>query len=331
MPPAPLIDAVGDFVDAMSDELAVLSGKAASTYRDDVTIEASNIVAGVIAADGRLTADEAEVYLDAIGQRLHPPLLISSVELRSSGMLNGRSAWLRSPSVLFDLLAKADARATTVRSHRYYAAALDLAHMAAAIDLVPSPSEIEAIDAFRMAMLAHLDAAGVPRPGQPPATTTVPARPRRRAADGPPAPGPPTPGDVSPTPIGRRSPAPAPARRLPRPPRSPQRVLRRPPLRHARSRSCSPSSTRWSGWTRSRPRCAGCRACCRCRRCAPSAGCRRSRPATTSCSPATPAPARPPSPGCWRRSTAASASCRRASWWRPTAPTSSPGSSARLR
>ena len=56
---APLIDAVDRFVDSLCDELAVLSGRGASTYRDDVTVEASNIVAGVIAADGRITVDEA--------------------------------------------------------------------------------------------------------------------------------------------------------------------------------------------------------------------------------------------------------------------------------
>ena len=88
--------------------------------------------------------------------------------------------------MLFDLLVRADARATTVRSHRYYAAALELAHMAAAIDLVPSPSEIEAIDTLRMAMLAAMDAAGVPRPGQPASTAAAPADPTAPAA--PPAP-----------------------------------------------------------------------------------------------------------------------------------------------
>jgi Holliday junction resolvasome RuvABC ATP-dependent DNA helicase subunit len=177
MSAAPLIDAVDRFVEALSDELAVLSGRAAATYRGDVAVEASNIVAGVIAADGRITADEAEVYLDAVGQRLRPPLMISSVELRSSGMLTGRSTWLRTPSVLFDLLVRSDARSQTVRSQRYYAAALELAHMAAAIDLVPSPSEIEAIDTFRMALLAAMDAAGVPRPGQPVAPAAAPAAP----------------------------------------------------------------------------------------------------------------------------------------------------------
>ncbi len=164
------IDAVGRFVDGVDRRArGAAAARRRPTYRPDVTVEASNIVAGVIAADGRITADEAEVYLDAVGQRLQPPLRISSVDLRASGMLNGRAAWLQRPSVLFDLLVRADARAATVRSHRYYAAALELAHMAAAIDLVPSPSEIEAIDTLRMAMLAAMDAAGVPRPGQAPA------------------------------------------------------------------------------------------------------------------------------------------------------------------
>jgi energy-coupling factor transporter ATP-binding protein EcfA2 len=79
--------------------------------------------------------------------------------------------------VLFDLLVRADAQATTVRSHRYYTAALELAHMAAAIDLVPSPSEIQAIDTFRMALLAAMDAAAVPRPGQPAAPAAAPSAP----------------------------------------------------------------------------------------------------------------------------------------------------------
>jgi hypothetical protein len=130
----------------------------------------------VIAADGRLTMDEAEGYLDAVGQRLQPPLLISSVELRASGMLAGRETWFAAPSVLFDLLVRADAKAGTVRAHRYYELALGLAHMAAALDMVPSAAEIAAIDAFRMMLLRRLDEAGLPRPGQPiPAATSTAA------------------------------------------------------------------------------------------------------------------------------------------------------------
>ena len=57
----------------------------------------------------------------------------------------------------------------------------------------------------------------------------------------------------------------------------------------------------------------------------PSTNCRRSRPAATSCSPATLARARRPSPASSARSTARSTSWRRAIWSRPTGPTSCAG------
>ena len=58
------------------------------------------------------------------------------------------------------------ATATTRRSHRYYELALRIAHVTAAVDLVPSPDEIAAIDRFRTTMLQAMDAAGIERPGQ---------------------------------------------------------------------------------------------------------------------------------------------------------------------
>ncbi|MBI5087342.1 MAG: type VII secretion protein, partial [Actinobacteria bacterium] len=79
---------------------------------------------------------------------------------------------------MFDLLARADARSNSTRSHRYYDLALRLAHVTAALDLVPSPDEIDAIAVLRTTLLGHLDAVGVHRPGQPaPAVPTEPAAP----------------------------------------------------------------------------------------------------------------------------------------------------------
>ena len=63
-----------------------------------------------------------------------------------------------------------------------------LAHAAAAIDLVPSPDEIAAIDRFRDVLLAAIDAAGVARPGRRGASgpsAGAGARPRRRRAAAP--------------------------------------------------------------------------------------------------------------------------------------------------
>ncbi|MCU1359471.1 MAG: putative sporulation protein, partial [Ilumatobacteraceae bacterium] len=132
---------------------------------------------------------ELEGYLDALGHRLDPPLLISSTDLRDSQMLAGKAQALHQPSVMFDLLARADASAGSRHSHRYYELALHLAHVAAALDFVPSPDEIDAIGAFRTTMLDHLDSLGVPRPGQPaPSLPPVPVRaPTRPVAVGAPA------------------------------------------------------------------------------------------------------------------------------------------------
>jgi hypothetical protein len=120
-----------------------------------------------------------------VGTRLEPPVLISSEQLRQSDLLKGKRGWVESPSTLFDLLLRADARDGGRRAIAYYDLALKLAHASAAIDLVPSPDEISAIDRFRTTMLSAMDAAGVSRPGRagtasptPPVTSTsVDARP----------------------------------------------------------------------------------------------------------------------------------------------------------
>ena len=88
--------------------------------------------------------------------------------------------------MLFDLLVKADRKNGTRRSNRYYELAMRLAHVTAATDLVPSSDEIQAIDAYRTRLLQAMDAAGVPRPGQPdaPARTPTPAARRRNRGHG---------------------------------------------------------------------------------------------------------------------------------------------------
>ena len=172
---SPLGDAVASFLSAVSEQLAALSGKPAGSFAADTANEAANIVGGIIGADGRSTEGELAAYLDAVGPLLSPPLLTTTLAARDLQLFSGKTALLSTPSVLFDLLSRADARHGTQRSHAYYELALRLAHVAAALDLVPSPTELEAIDSFRSTMLQHLDATGVPRPGRP--VVQVPARP----------------------------------------------------------------------------------------------------------------------------------------------------------
>jgi hypothetical protein len=80
--------------------------------------------------------------------------------------------------VLLDLLVRADARHRTHHSHRYYALALRLTHVTAALDLVPVADEIRAIDAFRTTMLRAMDAPAA-APGQPD-TRPMPVEPLAR-------------------------------------------------------------------------------------------------------------------------------------------------------
>ncbi len=103
-------------------------------------------------------------------------MVITPQQLRESDLITAKRPWLRAPSTLFDLLLRADARDGGRRANTYYDLALKLAHASAAIDLVPSPDEIAAIDDFRTMLLGAMDAARVPRPGQPAASATVAAR-----------------------------------------------------------------------------------------------------------------------------------------------------------
>ncbi len=176
---APLTPYVESFVDDVSSALGELSGR---DHAADCTIEARNIVTAVLAADGRFTTDELEGWLTAIGARLDPPVLVTAHQLRASDLLRSDDGWLASPSTLFDLLVRADARDGTARATVYYGRALELAHAAAALDLVPSPDEIAAIDRFRATLLAGFDAAAVARPGAGastggPATAATPPSP----------------------------------------------------------------------------------------------------------------------------------------------------------
>jgi hypothetical protein len=155
---------VGAFVDGVDALLSDLSG---DEHVAECVVEANDLVSALLDSDGRLTTSELEGWLDDIGPRLTPPVFVSPQQLRESDLITGKRLWLTRPSTMFDLLVKADARDAQRRANTYYELAMKLAHASAAIDLVPSPDEIAAIDGFRTMLLSAMDAAGVPRPGQP--------------------------------------------------------------------------------------------------------------------------------------------------------------------
>lgn len=146
------------------DELAGRAGTANGTAREDVSMEAAAIVAGVIDANGTHSDVELRAYLAAIGPLLFGGMYTTPGEVRGSGIVAGKRAWLLRPSPLFELLVDADAADGGQRSWRYYRAAMDLAHSTASVDVVTSQAELEAIDRFRVALLNRLRAADIERP-----------------------------------------------------------------------------------------------------------------------------------------------------------------------
>jgi hypothetical protein len=175
----PLEKYVTAFVDGVEAELADLSGR---RHTSECVLEARDLVSAILGSDGRFTTSELEAWLDDVGTRLEPPVIITPQQLRESDLLTVHVEWHRAPSTLFDLLVRADARDGRRRSTTYYELALKLAHATAALDLVPSPDEIAAIDELRMMLLTTMDAHGVPRPGRP--ATAAPGGP---SATSPPA------------------------------------------------------------------------------------------------------------------------------------------------
>ena len=161
----PLGNDIDRFIDAVCDDLADLSHQTGDSHRPDVIVEAAALIAAAFDADGRLSDDESWAYVSGIGVISEPPLIGTPSELRVSGVLSGKAKWVESPSVLLDLLCRADARDGTTRSHRYHDRALRLARACASVDLVATPAELDHIESFRHTMLQAMDAAGVPRPG----------------------------------------------------------------------------------------------------------------------------------------------------------------------
>ena len=169
--PAAFEDKADEFVATMNYLLKELSG--GSDHQGECTIEAANLVSAIVDADGRHTSQELESWVDALGRKLTPAMILTPTQLRADDTLGGSAAWLSKPSTMFDLLVKADARDSKRRANAYYTHALSVAHATAALDMVPSADEINAIDRYRTLLLKVMDEHSVPRPGRPDAPATA--------------------------------------------------------------------------------------------------------------------------------------------------------------
>ncbi len=131
---------------------------------DDVTLEAFNLCCAMVDADGRHTDDELWALLATFGPRFPTQLSFAAPDdVRRSGLLVGKRAWLEAPSALFDLLIHADAQEQTANAWTYYSGAMSLAQLIVALDTRPTQTELAALDAFRTMAVQAMEAKGISR------------------------------------------------------------------------------------------------------------------------------------------------------------------------
>src|ERR671932_2841284 len=110
-----LLDLAGEYRQSRADEL-----------RNDVALEAFNLAAAFIDADGMHSDDELWAFVAVFAGRFETVAWAASPStLRATGMLAGKRTFLDSPSTFLDLLLHADQRAGTVHSWSYYERALE--------------------------------------------------------------------------------------------------------------------------------------------------------------------------------------------------------------
>jgi hypothetical protein len=193
--PDPVLDeAVRAFCDALAPRVRELAAAVPSVEGDhvdlDVQVEAYNLAAAFIDADGLHTDPELRAFVDAFGPRFGGSLARATpADVRAARLVVGRSSFLDEPSALAELLLAADARDGTGLASLYYDRALAIGFAVASLDQHTAPAELAAIEGFRGRLLDRIatargvdrqqaahDAAGAPATSAP-ATDDAPARP----------------------------------------------------------------------------------------------------------------------------------------------------------
>jgi Cdc6-like AAA superfamily ATPase len=161
---------VESFVSELGPILERIAGEArmgsARPAADDVGLEAYNLAVAFVDCDGLHTDDELWALIQTFGPRFKTMLgMATPGDVRGARLVVGKRAWLEKPSILFEILLGDDHRHGTTNCWIYYERALDIAHTVSSLDLHPSVSELQAIEAFRTMLLARMDNWEVPRPG----------------------------------------------------------------------------------------------------------------------------------------------------------------------
>ncbi|MGH9277379.1 MAG: AAA family ATPase [Acidimicrobiales bacterium] len=194
---SPLTEPVETFIAGLVPvliDLARDSGlPAPDKLRDDVALEAFNLAAALIDADGVHTDSELWAFVAVFAGRFETVAWAASPStLRNTGLLTGKRTFVDTPSTMLSLLIQADLRNGTTHSWSYFHDALDIARAVCALDQQPTHAELMAVERFRSMLLRTMDHAGMPRPG------TTPPTARRPAPASPPGAGPETPAATAP-------------------------------------------------------------------------------------------------------------------------------------
>jgi hypothetical protein len=190
-----LTEAVRAFVHDVGHDLDVVCAALPQVDRDrlrrDVALDAFNLAAGLIDADGRQTDDEIGALIIATAGMIDNTDLVRATpdDVRRSGLLEGRAERLDQVSVLFTLLLDADQRVGTRRARTYRDRAISLAHVVASLDQLPTDDELRAIERLRVALDTALAAAEAETAQRASTSSAVPDEPTPAApaADLPPA------------------------------------------------------------------------------------------------------------------------------------------------
>ena len=128
----------------------------------DLALEAYNLAAAFIDVDGRHSEEELWAFITTFAPRFETQLQRATpADVRRAGLVQGKSAWLEQPSVLFEILVRHDAATGSAVSARYRDLAMELARTVCAIDSAPSPVKLVALDQFRTRLQKAMDDAGV--------------------------------------------------------------------------------------------------------------------------------------------------------------------------
>jgi Cdc6-like AAA superfamily ATPase len=163
------------FVDELTPSVQALGARVPALRADelegDVALEAFDVVAAFIDADGLHTDNELCGLVAAFG-----PLLDSSLgratpaDVRRAGLVAGRRTWAERPSAFFETLVAGDRRNGTRAAWTYYERAMALAHEVAATDVFVSHLELRQLERFRSMLLRALGPAlptAAPSPAGP--------------------------------------------------------------------------------------------------------------------------------------------------------------------